>query len=365
MHAIRRAARAINRRATWQVLAAYLLGAWILLLLVRWGTALLGLPAWTPTMALVLLLAMMPLFVATAVVQGGLPGLRIEDEVDPNDLLGLTPEQVHVVPEAHPLYETRLFTWRNMVLGGVTSAALLVTSVVAYLAMWALGIGPVGSLMAQGIIGEQDVVALTPLDNLTDDPSLGAVVTDAVGLELSRSWTVAPSEPDSIAARLVVSGAVSRRGRGYALSSSIALPSGAILARFEESASGELDLLVAVERLAERVRQRLGESLRAIREGERLSLFMTPSAEALRLYDEAARSSTAGDMDRAMDLLRESLSVDPSFAMAWRRLGVLAEMAGDAEEARNAYQRVVDLWAPYARTEHTVAHMRERLAALE
>ena len=56
-------------------------------------------------------------------LKSALDALSQDIEIDPNELPGLTPEQVLVIPEAHPLYGSRLFTWRNAVLGAVTSTA--------------------------------------------------------------------------------------------------------------------------------------------------------------------------------------------------------------------------------------------------
>ncbi|MGD8601884.1 MAG: hypothetical protein PVF19_11090, partial [Gemmatimonadota bacterium] len=203
MHALRKLARTLHRRSVWQVLALYLAGSWAVVIATRGIMFAAGLPAWTPTLALVCVVAMLPLVVATTVVQGGVPGLRIEDAADPNELPGLTPEQVHVVPEAHPLHGAGLLTWRNVLLGGVSSAALMVTSVVAYMTMWALGIGPVGSLLAQGVLEERDVIALRHFQNQTRDPSLAALLTDAFEEELSRAWVVPGSEDDAPPAKLV------------------------------------------------------------------------------------------------------------------------------------------------------------------
>jgi hypothetical protein len=316
-------------------------------------------------MALVLMVALLPLVVATAVVQRGVPGLRMDDEVDPNELIGLTPDQVLVVPEAHPLHGSTVFTWRNTVLGAVTSAALLVTSVVAYLSMWALGIGPVGSLLAQGVIAERDPVTLRSFQNRTDDSSLASLITDAFDIELSRSWVVSLVDPGQGTGRLIVTGDVSRAGSGYLVTSTLAMSAGPVVARFEEASSGDDDLLIAIERLAERVRERLGESLRTIREGERLAPITTASRDALRLYRQAGRASDGGEMGEAMELLGQAVGFDPTFAMAWRRLGVVAEQVGDSEAARAAYQRVVDIWAPADVAARTVEQMRERIAALE
>jgi hypothetical protein len=365
IHAVRKLARGIHRRSVWQILVVYLGGAWAALFGIARLTALTGLPSWTPTLALVLLVALLPLIVATAVVQGGLPGLRIVDEVDPNELIGRTPDEVLVIPEAHPLHGAGLFTWRNTVLGGVSAAALLVTSVVAYLSMWALGIGPVGSLLAQGVIEERDPVELHAFENLTDDPTVGAIVTDVFELDLVRSRVVTLADRGAPGARLVLSGDIIRRGDGYLLTSRVATPGGSVVARLAEDADGDDDLAAAVELLSERVRERLGESLRTIREGSRLAPIATDSTAAFRLYREAERANLAGDVRGAIELTEQAVRADPGFALGWRRLGTLREGAADRAGARAAYQAVVDLWGPGGAAERTVREMRERIAVLE
>ena len=298
IHAIRKLAREIHHRSVWQVLGVYLAMGWVGLQGVELLTDRIGLPGWTPTMAIVLMALVLPVTIATAAVQGGLPWLRIEDVVDPNELEGLTPEEVHVVPEAHPLYGEGLFTWRNAVLLGVLSLALLVTSVVAYLTMWALGIGPVGSLVAQGVIGVSDPVLLAEFDNRTDDVSLGPALTDAFEADLSESQLVSLVDELRIAEALVrmgyesstpvtsaiarelasaegikvlVLGDIARFGSGYRLSVRIVLPPGTSpVSEFRETVAGDEDLVSAIDVLSERVRAKFGESLRVIRSGSPL-----------------------------------------------------------------------------------------------
>jgi hypothetical protein len=390
IHTVRRMARAIQRRPAWQVMAVYVPAAWATWALVAWLTEMTSLPSWTPMMALTLLVIMAPVVLATAVAQRGLPWLRIEDAMDPNELLGLTPEQVLVIPDEHPLHGSLLFTWRNAILAAMSCAALLVTSVVAYMTMWALGIGPVGSLIAQGVIEERDPVVLARFEDHTDDPSLAALVTDVFALELERSSVVTlkdsvsirdamlelgadPSSPLTTAlartvaqqegTRLVLSGDVVRSGSGYLLTATILYPSGSLVARFEQSCDGDVELLSAIERLSQRVRERLGEPLRSIREGDRVAPIASTSEDALVLFHRADRAATNGEVRAAIDLLEEAVVADPDFAIAWMRLGLLSERAADPDRARTAYQTVIDLWASGGAADITVARMRERLAA--
>jgi hypothetical protein len=367
IHAIRKLARAIHRRSVWQVVSVYAVLAALAVAATQWLTATLGLPPWTPGLALVLVLALLPLVVATAAVQGGLPGLRIEDAGDPNELPGLTPDEVHVVPEAHPLHGAGVFTWRNTTLGAVAAAALLLGSVVAYLTMWALGIGPVGSLLAQGVIGQGEPIAVATFTNLTGDASLGALVADALETDLSASELVAVVAGDRAVAgaRVVVAGDVVPRDGGYAISARLVLAgSGASLARFEHEVSEDQDLLLAVERLSERIRERLGESLRGVRRRPRLAALKTGSAEALRLLGLADRAVAVGDHLTAVELLEGALEIDGGFALAWRSLGALHEQMADTARALDAYRNVIELWDAEGDGRRTVRELRDRIAVL-
>lgn len=286
LHTLRKLAREVHRRSVWQVVAGYLL-FWLLAFeVVEWFTVLVGLPLWTPGMAFVLLGIGLPIVVATAVVQEGLPGLRIVDEVDPNELEGLTPDQVHVVPEEHPLHGARLLTWRNAVLGGVMAGALLVTSVVAYLAMWAFGIGPVGSLAAQGILSMGDTVVVADFTNRTDDPALGSRARELLEVELARSSLVsvlrrgtsgAGTSPEDLTGamelagregvKLVVDGVVrAASDGGYEIEARLLLPDGTVVGGFDRAAEDPDELVETISRLSRELRQRFGESLRRIYE---------------------------------------------------------------------------------------------------
>jgi len=261
LHALRKLAREIHRRSVWQILVAYLLFWFLAYWLVDSATSILGLPLWTPAMAFVLLGTGLPIVLATAVVQGGLPGLRIVDVVDPNELEGKTPEEVLVVPEAHPLHGSGILTWRNAVLGGVMAVALLVTSVVAYLTMWAFGIGPVGSLAAQGILEPGDAVAVVDFVDHTEVSGLGARVRGLVEEELRRSTLVEVGEDDP---RVFVDGEVESVEEGIRVYARIRLPDGTVLAGFGRTAASVEGLTEAVGALSVRLRERFGESLRII-----------------------------------------------------------------------------------------------------
>ncbi len=371
MDLLRRIVREIHRRSLWQVLGIYMAGSWGVLQVVDYMTDFAGLPEWTPTMAFLLLLIGLPVTTATAFLQEGVPGMRpdaaFEDEEDV-DLL--TPDDVEQRPPEHDRHGAAVFTWRNAILGGVGAALLLTVSVAAYFVMWAAGIGPMGSLVAQGVLDERDPVLLAAFENRTGDESLGAVVTDALRVDLLESQVVtlvdgglvaevlqrmgrpgAALTPDvarEVAVRegikAVVEGEVSRAGSGYLLSARLVDPgNGRAFAAFRQTADGDDQILSAIDGLSEQLRTKAGESLRDIRAGEPLEAVTTSSLEALRLFVRAAEAEDAGEDDRALDLLEDAVALDSTFAMAWRKLAVVhsnrrVDPAARIEAAEAAYR---------------------------
>jgi tetratricopeptide (TPR) repeat protein len=352
MHFLRKIVREIHRRSLWQVVGIYLAGSWGVLQVVDYMTGFAGLPEWTPSMAFVLLLIGLPITVATAFIQQGVPGLTDDpnEVIDPNELEGLTPDEVHRNPDAHPLANSGMFTWRNAILGGVGATVLLLGSVSAYLVMWTFGIGPVGSLVAQGVLDERDPIILADFENRTSDEALGAIVTDALRVDLLESQVVTLIDGrlvDEVLQRMgrptdepvtadvarevavregikaVVEGEVSSVGSGYLLAARVVVPSdGTTLAAFRETADGEDDLLNAIDRISQSLRQKAGESLRTIRAGEPLEAVTTSSLDALRLFAMANQAEEDGDFARTIGLLEEAVALDSTFAMAWRKLAV-------------------------------------------
>jgi eukaryotic-like serine/threonine-protein kinase len=385
-----------HRRSLWQVLGVYLGTSWVVIQVVNELTRAAGLPDWVPPFALVLLLLGLPIVIATAVVQEGAPGMSRAGEGaagtetfggggthdgEAPDLGPGTDEAVsaHIGVEEPPDAELRRkgggtlsflerhLTWKRSLLSGVVAFTFLGLLVAAYLVSWALGIGPVGSLVARGEISEGEVIVLADFGAPADDPSLGAVVTDALRIDLLEAAVLHVLEPSDLRGILyrmrldpdavltgelarevalreglhaVLDGDVARAGSAFVLTANLRdAQTGRSLAAVRETAAGPDELVAAIDRLSRRIRERAGESLRSINQGPRLDRVTTASLDALRLYSEAGRV----DALRAIPLLEEALELDPEFAMAWRRLAVvrfllIEEPAGQAEAATRAYQ---------------------------
>ena len=126
-------------------------------------------------------------------------------------------------------------------------------------------------------------------------------------------------------AKAVLDGEIVRLGQSYVVSARlVAALDGQELATFRETAASEDELIGALGKLSRAVREKAGESLRAIRASSELERVTTPSLPALRKYVEgSALADEAGDAERGLALLGEAVTLDTAFAMAWRKIAVL------------------------------------------
>ena len=114
---LKRLIHEIHRRSLWQVLGIYLVASWAVLSTVDTMGGALNLPDWFPAVALALPLVGLPIVLATAFVQVGDPGSEADQPEDPSAARAARPQRETTVV-------SRLFTWRNAILGGVGAFAL-------------------------------------------------------------------------------------------------------------------------------------------------------------------------------------------------------------------------------------------------
>lgn len=377
MTGFKKLVREIHRRSLWQVLGIFLAASWGVLQVIEVLTETAGLPDWTPSMALALLLIGLPICLATAFVQEGMPGQDApfapegpgEEAARPKNLAAGTGSLDR--PSTRPSATRRLLTWRNALVGGVGAFALLGFSLIAYFVMWSTGVGPVGSLQAQGVIEEGDAVLLASFTNTTEDASLGDVVTEALRVDLATARaitlveeaavreiltlmnrpgeTVRGTVADEVAVRggysAIIEGEVGAAGTGYILTARMrSAEDGRTLATFRRTAADESGVIAAIDALSRDIRERAGETLRSIRAGEPLERVTTASLPALRLFTEARAMSETGDQSRVRELLEEALRIDPEFATAWRSLAAtLGNTGAGRAERRHAATRAYEL----------------------
>ncbi|MDX1393444.1 MAG: tetratricopeptide repeat protein [Gemmatimonadota bacterium] len=354
----------IHRRSLWQVLGIYLAVSWVVLQVVDVVGNNFGLPDWVAPAALVLLLLGLPVVIATAFVQEGMTAKEFQPP--PQSLA----EAGEVAPSPAPEPEThhRLLTWRNALLGGGAAFVLLAILTGGYLFMRSSGIGPAGTLVAQGVLAEGAPVVVADFGG--SDEELAGVVTGALRIDLFQSPTIRVVEPTDLSEALVrmqrsadtrvdaatareiairegyaavIEGEIGTVGSGHVLTARIVGgPEWGTLAAFRQESASEDELLDAIGDLSHAIRDKAGESLRAIRSAPPLREVSTASLEALRIYTRA--ESMAGDESAALALFERATELDPEFAMAHRKVAVaLGNLGIRAADQAAALERAYEL----------------------
>ncbi len=252
-----------------------------------------------------------------------------------------------------------------------SGTGLLALTIIAYSAMRALGVGPVGSLVASGQLEERDRIILAQFENNTSDSMLGETITELLRVDFSQSPTLTLMESPQImevlkrmevdpASRLseelatevaqregvkaILTGEVRSIGEEYVVSARVvAAATGETLTAGRETA-GPSDMVEAVDNLSAALRRKVGESLRTIRSDPPLARVTTRSTRALRMYAQADRANNLGQYDRALRLLRDAINEDSMFAMAYRKYAViLSNQNRDPDSAQVAFTKAHEL----------------------
>ncbi len=266
----------------------------------------------------------------------------------------------------------RHFTWRKAVWGGVFAFAGLGLLAAGYMAMRLLGIGPMGTLLASGVLDRRERIVVADFENLSADSLLGETVTELFRIDLAQSPAVKLLEAPQVAnvlARMrrpmdthvsfdiardiaareglkaVLAGELRPLGNGLVLSARLVVAAtGDVLWAERENAANADELYRTVDKLSASLRERIGESLRSIRADPPLDQITTRSTEALRLYVQADRANNARDFNTATSLLQQAIERDSSFGMAYRKLGVILTNQGlQAERRKAAFTRAYEL----------------------
>jgi len=340
--------KAIRRGHPLRVALLFGLASLLVIAVVRALVQRLGLPEWVLYGAAGLLLVGLPIMLATGLHERQRAVARTT---------GLHP----AAPDGGV---ARWLTWRRALIGGAAAFGALGVVAAVYTAMRLLGIGPVGTLVASGVLKEREPLVLADFENRSADSTLGPSLTEAFRVDLSQSPTIRLLDASGIADALqrmersgganlppplarelaeregikgVVIGQIDPVGKGYVLSASlIGAADGRVLTAVRETAADEGQLLGAIDGLSKKLRERVGESLVSIRENPSLEQVTTGSLPALRKYSEAVRLDEDDKSEAAIPLLQEAVALDTGFAMAYRKLAVILGNVGGNEAGQVA-----------------------------
>ena len=343
----------------------YIGASWVVLQVVDVLKQNMGLPNWVFPFAVVLLLIGLPIMLATAILQARpvAPSASAATQATPPSVPSRGRD------DASDLSPRRLFTWRNALLGGAAALVLLTVVTTGFMFMRDRGIGPVGSLVAKGVLDERSELVLADFDS--SDPDLAATATEALRIDLSQSNLVRVVEStrvrrvlermqrssdqplhESLAREVairegwpaVIVGEINEAGGRYVLSARLLeAEDGTELLSVRATAASESEIVPAVDDLSADFRERIGESYSSLRATPPLEQVTTGSLEALRLYSQALAANDHGDEMRAIGLLEEAVSRDSAFAMAWRKLGtILSNLGIDGARAADALRKAYE-----------------------
>jgi len=307
----------------------------------------LGLPDWVLSAAVVLLLVGLPVVVVTALT-----------------------ERKRVVQDDHR--KLPWLTMRRSLRGGGLALLGLAVTTGGFMGLRAAGIAPAGTLLTMGVLEARDPILVPDFATRAEDPTLGAALTELLRIDLSQSRVVKVVDPATLRASLdrmgadplgaldeptalglaeregikaMLLGTVSQLGPGYVLSARLlSSPDGALLGSVRVTADDEAALIGATDRLSAWLRERVGESLREVRASPELHRVTTTSIEALRLYTQAMGPAGLQEGEMAgRRMLEQAVVLDPTFAMAHRRLAVVSRRTGDPDAAVLALRRAFEL----------------------
>ena len=364
-----------TRRNLGKALAIYAVSFIAVAILSRAAILVIGLPDWVFPGSLIVMALGLPVILFTGLVHHQTRLAKMQSTLTP----GGTATK-HSTMTAISLKASPWLTWRRTTMGGVWTVGAFTLLVGVWMALRALGIGPAGSLMASGALTKNEPILLADFASPAADTSLGGVVTDALRSELaqSKSLTIVPvarikdvlqrmqrpvtTRVDLAVARelatreglkAIIDGEVLALGTAHVVVARlVATQTGDVLATFRETAKSDDEMVGAIDRLARDLREKAGESLRAIHatpSGERVT---TPSFAAFKKYAQGARFLADGDLDRGRPLLEEAIALDTGFAMAYRSLAMSLNNTG-TQPAR-----------VHALLQHAYDH-RERLSDVE
>jgi DNA-binding winged helix-turn-helix (wHTH) protein/tetratricopeptide (TPR) repeat protein len=220
-------------------------------------------------------------------------------------------------------------------------------------------------------LNETDTVLLADFTNTTGDPLFDQTLKQGLMVQVEQSPFLslvpeqrirqtlkligqaedAPLTPDTArqvclrtGSAVILAGSLDSLGSHYVIGlSAINCRTGDSLDQEQVEASRKEDVLRALGKASEKLRQKLGESLSSIQKFDTpIEQATTASLEALHAYGIGRVSMRNGDFPSAVPYLKRAIELDPKFAMAYAALGTSYNNSGEttlaAPNIRRAYQ---------------------------
>jgi DNA-binding winged helix-turn-helix (wHTH) protein/tetratricopeptide (TPR) repeat protein len=133
----------------------------------------------------------------------------------------------------------------------------------------------------------------------------------------------------------VLDGSIASLGSQYVLGvKAVNCRTGDTLAEEQVQAARKEDVLKSLSGASAKIREKLGESLASIQKFDTpVEQVTTASLEALKAYSLGMKTRAEKGNTHALPLLRHAVELDPNFAMAYARVGVIYYNMGENDQA--------------------------------
>ena len=145
--------------------------------------------------------------------------------------------------------------------------------------------------------------------------------------------------------KAMLAGSISSLGSRYVLGlKAVNCNTSDSLGSQQTEADSREHVLQALGKAATAVRENLGESLASIQKFDTpVEQVTTPSLEALKAYSLGMKTRAEKGDAEALPLLRHAVELDPNFAMAHARVGIIYSNLGESDQAANYTTKAYEL----------------------
>jgi serine/threonine protein kinase/Flp pilus assembly protein TadD len=219
---------------------------------------------------------------------------------------------------------------------------------------------------------EKDSIVLSDFTNTTGDPVFDSTLKKALAVSLGQSPYLNVVSDSKVQQTLklmgkppetrvtsdigreicerahikaMLTGAIAPLGSEYVITlEAINAATGDSLAQVQGQATSKEQVLNALGLGADKLRGKLGESLASVQKFDKpLQEVTTSSLEALKAFTQADELRERGDALPPVALYQRAIELDPNFAMAYARLGNQYLTVGQADLARQNFQKAFEL----------------------
>ncbi len=221
-------------------------------------------------------------------------------------------------------------------------------------------------------LSEKDFIVLSEFANTTGDTVFDGTLKQALAVKLGESpyLNVFPENrvretlgfmgkskdervTSSIAREIcqrqalkaTMNGSISSLGSNYVISlEAVNCASGDSLAREQVEASSKEEVLKSLGKAVSSMRGKLGESLSTIQKFDKpVEQATTSSLEAMKAFSMGDELRDRGKQFESIPFFTRALELDPNFAMAYARMGVIYGNMGEADRARENIAKAYEL----------------------